>query len=123
MDVGAIEAGIEVVFANDLDKHACATYKENIGDHIVCGSIYDEISKMRSLPPVDLVMGGPPCQGFSVAGKMSPHDERSKLVFAFMDVVRIARPTVFVMENVRGLGQLSKFSEVRKELFNVATRM
>ena len=70
LDIGAIKAGAHVVFANDMMKEACLTYKENIGDHIIQGDIntlFDEIGKVDN---PDLVIGGPPCQGFSVAGKM-----------------------------------------------------
>ena len=61
----------------------------------------------------DLVFGGPPCQGFSVAGKMNPDDERSKLIFTFLDVVEKVRPKAFVMENVKALGVLEKWKPVR----------
>ena len=68
MDLGFIRAGIEVVWANDFDKNACDTYKANIGSHITCCSILD--IDYSTLPDCDLIFGGPPCQGFSVAGKM-----------------------------------------------------
>lgn len=111
---------MDVIWANDIDKHACATYERNFGSHITCSPIEEQITNIAKLAQVDAVIGGPPCQGFSVAGKMSPTDPRSALVFAFMEVVRITNPAVFVMENVRGLGELAKFSEVRKKLFLIA---
>jgi DNA (cytosine-5)-methyltransferase 1 len=52
---------------------------------------------------VDLVVGGPPCQGFSVAGKRDPNDPRNQLAFAYLDVVRRVRPKYILMENVRGI--------------------
>ena len=111
-----MKAGLEVIWSNDLDKHATNTYRRNLGDHVVTGSIYEHYEDVRKLKDVDCVIGGPPCQGFSVAGKMSPSDDRSKLVFAFMDIVEVCKPKMFVMENVRGLGELAKFELVRNEL-------
>lgn len=59
------------------------------------------------------MFGGPPCQGFSVAGKMDPDDPRSKLVWSFIDAVEAVRPQAFVIENVRALGCLKKWEAVR----------
>lgn len=114
MDLGFREAGVEVVWANDFNRQACETYRANFGDEIHCGSIMD--FDYGELPDCDLVFGGPPCQGFSVAGKMDPDDPRSKLVFEFQKVVRAKRPRYFVMENVAALGRLEKFAAVRKRL-------
>lgn len=120
MDVGFNAAGFDVVYANEINKHAHASYIANLGPHAVLGDIYSQIDAMSSFSSVDCVFGGPPCQGFSVAGKMDPHDERSKLVRIFMDVVALVRPKIFVMENVKGLASLEKFKEVRKELYRAA---
>ena len=72
---------------------------------------------------IDLVFGGPPCQGFSVAGKMDPDDERSKLVWEFFDVVKILRPKMFVMENVKALGELERWHSVRMRIFEKASEL
>ena len=116
MDLGFQRAGVDIIWANDVDKNACETYRANIGSHIVCGSILD--IDYNSLPDCDLIFGGPPCQGFSVAGKMDINDPRSKLIFAFQDIVATKRPLYFVMENVAALAKLEKFAEVRKRLFD-----
>lgn len=121
MDLGFRKAGVEVVWANDFNKAACETYRKNFGDEIRCGSIMDY--DYSALPDCDLVFGGPPCQGFSVAGKMDPDDPRSKLVFEFQKVVKAKRPRYFVMENVAALGRLEKFSSVRKRLLDGDRRM
>jgi DNA (cytosine-5)-methyltransferase 1 len=123
MDVGFKNAGFEIIYANELNKHACATYRENLGDHIHEGDVYNELKKMSSFRGVDCVFGGPPCQGFSVAGKMDLNDERSHLVKVFMSAVEIIRPKMFIMENVKGLANLSKFSQVRLELFEIARKL
>lgn len=109
MDVGFERAGIRVVFANELMKEAADTYKANHpNDVMVNDDIYNVLDMMENYKGVDLVFGGPPCQGFSVAGKMDPDDERSKLIFTFLDVVEKVRPRAFVMENVKALGFIDK---------------
>ena len=100
MDVGFSAAGFDVVWANDFDKDACATYRENFGGHVVCGDINEHIPALAKFADVDCLFGGPPCQGFSVAGKMDPSDERSQLVMSFMQAVDAVRPKSFVMDSV-----------------------
>lgn len=118
MDVGATNAGFSVVVASELDSHACNTYRENHPNSpIIEGDIEQNLDEISKFKGVDLVMGGPPCQGFSVAGKMSLADPRSKLIFTFCDVVELIKPKAFVMENVKALGKLAKFQDVREEFF------
>lgn len=114
MDLGFIQAGFKVIWANDFRKDACETYSKNIGKHIVCGDINS--IQMSEIPECDLIIGGPPCQGFSVAGRMDPNDPRSQLIWSFYNVVVAKRPRYFVMENVRSLGKLAKFELVRQSL-------
>ena len=123
MDVGFSRAGFDVLWANDYNKDACATYEANFGSHVVCGDVDELIPELEKYKGVDCVFGGPPCQGFSVAGYMDPNDERSKLVMSYMQVVEKVHPRVFVMENVKALGVLSKFQLVREELFRHASQM
>lgn len=120
MDIGFLRAGFRILWANDFDKDACETFKANHGSIIEHGKIQDYIDKLKDFHGVDIVFGGPPCQGFSVAGKMDPADERSRLVFSFMDVVETVKPRAFVMENVKALGALEKWSLVRERLFKRA---
>lgn len=121
MDVGFSKAGYEILWANDFDKDASETFKANHGPIIEHGKIEDHITGLGKFKGVDVVFGGPPCQGFSVAGKMNPDDERSNLVFSFFDVVEKVQPRAFVMENVKALGVLDKWSIVREKLFKRAT--
>ena len=121
MDLGFRRAGVNVVWANDFNASACETYKANFGNEIQCGSLMD--FDYNALPDCDLVFGGPPCQGFSVAGKMDPKDPRSKLVFEFQKVVCAKRPLFFVMENVAALGRLAKFEPVRRKLLDGYRKM
>jgi DNA (cytosine-5)-methyltransferase 1 len=68
-------------------------------------------------------MGGPPCQGFSVAGKMDPKDERNKLLFTFLDVVEAIQPRLFVCENVKAVGTLTKWSDIRSTFIANAAQL
>jgi DNA (cytosine-5)-methyltransferase 1 len=114
LDLGFVDQGFKIIWANDNDVHACNTYANNIGNHIEVGSILDLKEKIPN--EFDVLIGGPPCQGFSVAGKMDPHDTRSKLIWEFANVVEQFRPRAFVMENVKALGKLSKWEPTRNEL-------
>lgn len=120
MDIGFKAAGFDIKWANDFDKTAVETYKLNLGNHIVHGDIDEYIEQLHCFKGVDCLFGGPPCQGFSVAGKMALDDPRSKLVKSFMNAVAVVKPRAFVMENVKALGTLSKFKQIRDELRETA---
>lgn len=124
MDVGFEEAGIQVLWANEINKDAAKTYKANHNEtKLAVGDINTMMDDIKNYKGVDIVFGGPPCQGFSVAGKMDPDDERSKLVWSFLDAVNIVQPKAFVMENVKALAKLAKWEDVRKEFFSKASEM
>lgn len=119
LDVGFERAGFETVFANEFDHDAAEAWRINRPDtaHVMVeGDIHDHICELTSFRGADVLFGGPPCQGFSVAGKMDPNDARSQLVWLFMDAVERVRPKVFVMENVAALGTLDKWKYVRMEI-------
>jgi len=89
MDLEFIKAGYRVIWANDFQKDAVTTYQKNIGKHIVHGDI-TQISKDQ-LPkePVDVVLGGFPCQGFSVANnKRSMEDKQN---FLYLELLRVVK--------------------------------
>lgn len=116
MDVGIAAAGFENIWANDFDQIACETYRLNHSNPIRCGDIRNFADELAEFEGVDLVHGGPPCQGFSVAGKMDPTDPRSELVWEFVEAVKIIQPRAFVCENVAALGKLEKWRPIRTEL-------
>lgn len=116
MDTGFESAGIRVVFANELRKEAAETYRENhhSANLAVC-DIADALDGLSNYRGIDVAFGGPPCQGFSVAGKMNPDDDRSALIFTFLEAVERTRPKAFVMENVKALGTLKRWQSVRRD--------
>lgn len=117
LDIGFIRAGFKILWANDFNKDACASYATNIGNHIRCGDINEYLPELNKLDEiVDVLIGGPPCQGFSVAGKMNPADPRSNNVWTYLEALKILQPRVFLMENVKALGTLEKWKPVRQEL-------
>lgn len=124
LDMGFTEAGFRPLFAIDIDAAAAATYSatyKRLADrlphlrdhehHCVAGDVDDHLIGLRGLD-ADLVIGGPPCQGFSVAGKMDPTDPRSRHVWRFMDAVELVSPRGFVMENVKALAANRRWSEL-----------
>ena len=95
-------AGIRVdnYFASEIDKYAIKIAQKNYPVTIQLGDINDWES--WDLPPIDLVMGGSPCQGFSVAGKrMNFDDPRSQLYFRFLEILEHYSPKYFLLENVK----------------------
>jgi len=123
MDIGFTAAGFDVVWANEFAKHAAATYRLNHPNAVMVeGDINQHINEIPTAN-IDCVFGGPPCQGFSVAGEMDANEPRSQLVFSFITVVERTKPKCFVMENVKALAALSKFSEVRQELYRRAEEL
>jgi DNA (cytosine-5)-methyltransferase 1 len=102
MDLGFVQAGHRIVWANDHDHDAVETYKQNIGQHIHEGDI--EGVDLSRLPNADMVIGGFPCQGFSCANlKRSTNDTRNELYLEFLRVLVEKEPRFFLAENVRGI--------------------
>ena len=116
-DLGFIEAGHEILWANDIDKDAVETYKKNIGNHIIKGDVAE--IHVGSIPDAEIVIGGFPCQGFSQANmKRSIGDERNKLYTYFVRIVKAKQPLYFFAENVRGILSLAKGKALEKILYD-----
>lgn len=99
MTTGFVRHGFRPVLAVEWNLHAAATYAANFGeDHIYWGDINDRLKS--DLPKADIVIGGPPCQGFSNLGSRDVNDPRNQLWKSYLQVVERVRPKVFVIENV-----------------------
>ena len=120
-DLGLIKAGHRAVWANDIIPEACETYKKNIGDHIECGSICE--IDFHEVPDADLIVGGFPCQGFSVANMERRRDDpRNLLYLEFLRALEVKKPKYFLAENVRGILSLEKgkvFEKIVNDFSNV----
>lgn len=106
LDLGFIMAGHQIIWANDCYGDAVETYRENIGEHIVC----DDIANINlvNIPDCEIVIGGFPCQGFSVANtKRTVEDKRNKLYLQLVRVISQKQPKFFLAENVKGILSLA----------------
>lgn len=113
MDLGFSNAGFNCVYANDIDHWACMTYKRNLGDHVHEADISEV--KFDKLPKVDLIVGGFPCQDFSMIWKRKGLDsERGNLYQHFVRAVRTIKPKMFVAENVKGLLTANKGKAIKQ---------
>jgi DNA (cytosine-5)-methyltransferase 1 len=110
---GFVHGGFTTVAAVELDATAAATYAANFGeDHVHAVDIAD----FRDVPEADVVIGGPPCQGFSNLGTKDPADPRNKLWQEYVRVVLAANPQVFVLENVERFFRSPEFRLLLDEL-------
>ena len=98
LSLGLKQAGFTITLAIDNNTTALQTYTKNVGTHVV----KDDLSQIGVFPATTLVVGGPPCQGFSSAGLRQDHDQRNSLVGYFAKHVAALRPQAFVFENVEG---------------------
>lgn len=123
LDLGLGKAGHEIVWANDIFLDAVSTYRANIGVHISTQDIREVAS--AEIPACDVVVGGFPCQGFSVANwSRTSDDPRNELFKAMVRIVNDKEPRYFVAENVKGLlsmGQGKALAEIEAS-FAAASR-
>ena len=108
MDLGFLHSGFEIIWANDFFEDAVNSYRKNIGRHMIHGDI-TKISSDDIPNGADVIIGGFPCQGFSVANtKRSMEDKRNFLYKEMLRVIDDKRPKFFVAENVKGLLSMEK---------------
>ena len=133
LSLGMKKAGFSSVFMNDIDPVCCNTYKLNMplkDNQIFIGDIKvlnDNINKFATLSTkLDLVCGGPPCQGFSMANRQRLIDDpRNRLYKEFLRFLKYTSPKFFIMENVKGMLNKSQeimedFSETFENSYNMA---
>lgn len=103
------------VWANDFNKYAVKTYNHNFGEICRHGDIVDLLEEPDiEIPPADIVIGGPPCQGFSLLNKKRADDPRKKLWIPFMNIVDRSQSRIFVMENVPQLLDSLEYKEIEQ---------
>lgn len=117
LDLGFEYAGFKVIWANDFDKYAVQSYKENVSESIVLGDINENLD---AIPNHDVLLGGFPCQPFSTLGKLKGFDdERGTLFFTIKEILVKHKTKVVVLENVRNMQTHDKgrtFKRMKDEL-------
>ncbi len=101
LDIGFEQAGFRTIWANDFDKDACKTHKNWSKAKVVCGDIAKV--DVADIPDSDIILGGFPCQGFSLSGPRKIDDSRNVLYKHYVRIVKAKQPKIFVGENVKGL--------------------
>jgi len=101
LDIGFKNKGFNIIWANDIDKDACATHRKWSDAKVVHG----DVSKinLEGIPSSDIITGGFPCQGFSLAGPRKIDDKRNALYKYFVELVEKQKPYIFIAENVKGI--------------------
>ena len=103
IDLGFIQAGFEIVWANELDSEAARTYRHNLGLECLCEKHIRNV-QVEDIPDFDVLVAGFPCQPFSVLGKQRGFDDpRGQLFFEIARIVQYKRPQVVFLENVANL--------------------
>ncbi len=123
LDLGLINAGHKVVYASDIDFDSCQTYTNNFGHECHC----EDVKQLDTdkLPKYDLLVGGFPCQGFSIANLYrTEKDSRNELYLQIVRILRETNPKFFLAENVQGilsLGRGKVVEMIEKEFSEVGT--
>ncbi len=112
---GLKQAGFQNLLAVEWDESCCETFTANINSRILnCA-----IQEVETFPTCDLLVGGPPCQGFSNLGERVPNDPRRQLWRHFLRAVKDAEPLMFIMENVPPLLKSAEYLEIVKVAQNL----
>ncbi|MDD4066914.1 MAG: DNA cytosine methyltransferase [Clostridia bacterium] len=101
--LGFKQAGADIVWANEIDKNACITYRTNFGDSYL---VEDDIKNVKTsdIPDIDILTAGFPCQPFSIAGYQKGFiDDRGNLFFEIIRVLKDKKPKAILLENVKNL--------------------
>ncbi|MGO9742158.1 MAG: DNA cytosine methyltransferase [Roseiarcus sp.] len=121
ISLGLVNAGFNVLLCSDIDQACAATHDRNFPDipfvrrDVEKLSAQEIMEKARIRPgELDLLIGGPPCQGFSIIGQRERWDPRNGLFKRFLTIAREVRPRALVIENVSGLATLSKGAVLRE---------
>lgn len=125
---GFMDAGFNVVLGIDIDQDALNTFKLNHKDAEALNAdlsnkeTFCQISNIIGNKNIDVIIAGPPCQGFSLTGPRNFDDERNKLYLAVLKCIEIYQPKAFVIENVPGMATLYK-GQIKEEIIKRLTEM
>ena len=122
LSLGLTQAGFKSVYANEINPICAETYIKNFrinNEQMYIGDIHDLIRDLKNrkieFGEIDLVSGGPPCQGFSMANRQRIIDDpRNSLYKAYLEFLSIVKPKFFIIENVRGMA--NKINEILTDI-------
>lgn len=125
LSLGLEQAGFKAVYANEINPICANTYQLNINiaeDRVYVGDINDWLTEVKrekiQFGDIDLVAGGPPCQGFSMANRQRIIDDpRNNLYKSYLEFLQIVKPKYFIMENVKGMA--NKIDEIERDFKNI----
>lgn len=125
LSLGFKKEGFNISLANDIEYSCIQTYRHNHPElpvkHILLGDInnlFEEIVNNRRFKETDIVLGGPPCQGFSEANRQRLIDDpRNYLYKSYVKVLELLQPKFFVMENVKGMKKV--LAEIKEDFINI----
>ena len=132
LSLGLVKAGLQGLFAIEKSPDAFSTLRHNLIDRNIVPAfswpdwlpckamttrelISDYTEELKSLRgKVALIAGGPPCQGFSFAGRRNPHDPRNQLTEEYIEIVKLVQPSCLILENVKGFKATFKLDGAKK---------
>ena len=120
---GFMDAGFDIIVGVDNDQAALNTFAQNHNGAIAMNAdlskqeTFDEIKRIAGGREIDVVIAGPPCQGFSLTGPRNFDDERNKLYLAVIEIVRQYKPKAFIIENVPGMATLYE-GQIKDEILH-----
>jgi DNA (cytosine-5)-methyltransferase 1 len=118
--LGLKSAGMICQMAVEIDPDACETYRANLGDHIVC----EDVRRIdtNTVPECDVLVGGFPCQPFSISGLQKGFDGKGgDLFYECVRFIKALRPKVFILENVPGFARLQKGAFLKEAVRTLST--
>ncbi len=125
---GFLDAGVDILVGVDNDKAALTTFEKNHNGAIALNAdlsdkkTFKKIKELCGEKEIDLVIGGPPCQGFSLTGPRNFDDKRNSLYLAVLELVREYKPKGFIIENVPGMATLYN-GEIKDEILKRFRKM
>lgn len=127
LSYGFESAGFNILLGIDSDQKALEVFEKNHkGSKSICGDItqisYDNIKELIGEQKIDIIIGGPPCQGMSLSGPRKFDDPRNKLYLSYIRLVEEIKPRAFVIENVPGLVSLFK-GQIKDSIIEKFTAM